>query len=538
MSLFRALLLSSFVIAALGGGARVHAQTPAPADAEAATAPVTLDGAELFRVRGVTSFPAEQRAAQIAERIRAVAADRSVSAASIRIDERPGLHRILAGDRLIMAVLDADASLEDVSRNELALAYEQRVRQAIDDYRRARSPAGLWRSTTRTAIATLSLLVGIAALVFFWRFVDRKLMHFVRKRVRSVGIQSFEVVRAEQIHAALRNVFMGVRALVLLAVVLVYAGYVLSLWPWTHGLSGSVTGFVLGPLNTLGAGFVANIPRLVFLAVLYVLVRLTLRLIRLFFQAVEGGSVALPGFERAWAIPTYNLVRIAVVALGLIVAYPYIPGSQSDAFKGLSIFVGIVFSLGSSSAISNLIAGYMLIYRRAFKIGDRVKIGDAVGYVIETRLQVTHLRSVKNEEIIVPNSEILSGEVLNYSSYARERGLLLYTEVGIGYEVPWRQVEAMLLTAAARTPALGTTPEPFVLVKRLADFAVTYELNVPCDDPAKIPQLYTALHHNVLDVFNEHGVQIMTPAYEGDPPEPKVVPPKDWYAAPAAPPQL
>ena len=271
---------------------------------------------------------------------------------------------------------------------------------------------------------------------------------------------------------------------------------------------------------------------------LYLLVRFALRLIRLFFQAVEGGSVALPGFETAWAIPTYNLIRIAVVALGLIVAYPYIPGSQSDAFKGLSIFVGIVFSLGSSSAISNLIAGYMLIYRRAFKVGDRVKIGDTVGYVLETRLQVTHLRSIKNEEIIVPNSEILSGEVLNYSSYARDRGLLLYTEVGIGYEVPWRQVEAMLLTAAGRTPALGTTPAPFVLVKRLADFAVTYELNVPCDDPNRIAQIYTALHHNVLDVFNEHGVQIMTPAYEGDPQEPKVVAPKDWYAAPAAPPQL
>ena len=257
MTLFRGLLLSSLVIAALGG-ARVHAQAPAPADAEAATAPVTLDGRVLFRLRGVTAFPAEQRAGQIAERIRIVAADRSVSSASIRIEERPGMHRILAGDRPIMAVLDADAALEDVARSELALAYEQRVRQAIDEYRAARSPAGLWRSTTRTVVATLGLLVAIAALVFFWRFVDRRLMHYLRQRVHSVGIQSFEVVRAEQIHAALRNVFVGVRALVLLAVVLVYAGYVLSLWPWTHGLSNNVTGFVLGPLNTLGAGLVAT----------------------------------------------------------------------------------------------------------------------------------------------------------------------------------------------------------------------------------------------------------------------------------------
>jgi small-conductance mechanosensitive channel len=165
-----------------------------------------------------------------------------------------------------------------------------------------------------------------------------------------------------------------------------------------------------------------------------------------------------------------------------------------------------------------------MTYRRAFKVGDRVKIGDSIGDVITTRLQVTHLRSVKNEEIVIPNSQILNGEVLNYSSLARDRGLLLHTEVGIGYDTPWRHVQAMLLEAAGRTPGLGSRPAPFVLVKRLGDFAVVYELNVPCGEVQAMNILYTALHQQVLDVFNEHGVQIMTPAYEGDPPEPKIVP--------------
>jgi small-conductance mechanosensitive channel len=163
-----------------------------------------------------------------------------------------------------------------------------------------------------------------------------------------------------------------------------------------------------------------------------------------------------------------------------------------------------------------------------------VRIGDAVGDVIDTRLQVTHLRSYKNEEIVIPNSMILSGEVMNYSSLARTHGLLLHTEVGIGYETSWRQVEAMLLEAAARTDTVAPEPRPFVLLKRLGDFAITYELNVPCREVPAMNAVYSALHRNILDVFNEYGVQIMTPAYEGDPDEPKIVAPAEWQAAPAA----
>jgi small-conductance mechanosensitive channel len=217
------------------------------------------------------------------------------------------------------------------------------------------------------------------------------------------------------------------------------------------------------------------------------------------------------------------------------VAYPYVPGSGSDAFKGISIFIGVVLSLGSTSAIANIVAGYMMTYRRAFRIGDRVKIGAAVGDVVETRLQVTRLRTVKNEEVIVPNSTILNNEVVNYSSLARNEGLILHPTVGIGYETPWRQVEAMLLEAAGRTRGLMADPPPFVRQASLGDFAITYELNVHCDDPQAMNALYTELHRNILDVFNEFGVQIMTPAYEGDPEQPKLVPKERWFAAPAQP---
>jgi len=180
-----------------------------------------------------------------------------------------------------------------------------------------------------------------------------------------------------------------------------------------------------------------------------------------------------------------------------------------------------------------MIAGYTLTYRRAFHEGDMIRIGESVGVVTQTRLQVTHLRTPKNEEIIVPNSTILGTEVTNYSSLAKDRGLILHTTVGIGYETPWRQVEAMLLLAAERTPGLIKDPKPFVLQRSLGDFAVNYEINVYCDEPTAMMRLYTELHRRILDVFNEYGIQIMTPAYEGDPEQPKVVPRDQWHAAPA-----
>ena len=186
--------------------------------------------------------------------------------------------------------------------------------------------------------------------------------------------------------------------------------------------------------------------------------------------------------------------------------------------------------------ISNVIAGYAMTYRRAFRIGDRVKINGTIGDVTEKRVMVTHLRSLKNEEVVVPNSTILNNEVVNYSTMARQQGLILHTTVGIGYEVPWRQVEAMLLMAAERTRGLLREPKPFVLQKSLADFAVNYELNAYIGDEKKIMPFYSELHKNIQDVFNEYGIQIMTPSYRADTPEPKIVPKDQWYTEPASPP--
>jgi small-conductance mechanosensitive channel len=242
----------------------------------------------------------------------------------------------------------------------------------------------------------------------------------------------------------------------------------------------------------------------------------------------------LRGFDPEWAWPTYRIARAVVLVFAVVVAYPFIPGSSTEAFKGVSLFVGVLVSLGSSSVIGNLLSGYTMIYRRAFRVGDRVRIEDVVGEVVEIRVTVTHLRTPKNEEVILPNSLIMNSKVINYSALARQQGLILHTNVGIGYEVPWRQVEAMLMAAANATEGVKKDPPPFVLQRSLGDFAIDYELNVYVPDATAILATYDRLHRNILDQFNEHGVQIMTPAYESDPETAKVVPKARWYAAPAA----
>lgn len=535
MNLPKPVLASLVVVLTLTSSIRVRAQAVqenAAADT-IVTAPVVVDGQVLFHVRGVSSLPAAERARRIQAQIVAAALDPALAVESITVSDAESISRIASGTRVIMGVIDADAALEQIDRPVLARAHLARIQSGITLYRENRTSGAWWRNVARALTAT-GLFV-VAVLLVFWlrRRVDALLVARLDARIRSVETQSFKVMPADRIWDAVRNALRAVRTLVLFAVFLVYAGYVLAQFPATRGLSNNMATFALGPLDVMLQGVLGSVPGLMFLAVLFVVMRLALRLIRLFFGGLERGAFNLGTFDPDWAQPTYKIIRIAIIAFGLVVAYPYIPGAQSAAFQGISIFAGIMFSLGSSTAIANIVAGYMLIYRRAFKLGDIIKVGEHFGEVITTRLQVTHLRSPKNEEIVIPNSQLLNSDVLNYSSIGRRQGLILHTEVSIGYSTPWRQVEAMLIEAAQRTQGLGSEPRAFVFEKQLGEFAVTYELNVYCTNVNAMRALYAALHRNVLDVFNEHGVQIMTPAYEGDPEQPKVVAPKDWFTAPA-----
>ncbi len=527
---FVASIASSTVYAAAGD---VVQDEQIAADADISTAPVTIDGHLLFRVRGVTSFPADARAAGIKRRIEDLARDPAFKPEALEIDDNGSYSSLNYGGQRVMAITDADANLEQVKRSTLAPALQDRIRRAVQSYRFERSRDYLLRVGAYSLGATGLLAVALLATLWLTRRLEVTVLHRLRGRIRSLGVQSFEIVRARHLRVALQTLLRMLRLIILLAVVLIYLSWVLNQFPWTRDAGEHLFDAIAQPLATAGLAILHFIPNLIFLVILALVVRVALRILRLFFDAVEGGNVKLTAFEPEWSLPTYKLIRLGVIAFALIIAYPYIPGSDSAAFKGVSLLAGVLLSIGSSSAIANIIAGYMITYRRAFKVGDRVQIGDTLGDVMEMRLQVTHLRTLKNEEVVIPNSYILNNHVTNYTSYAAKQGLILHTVVGIGYETPWRQVEAMLREAAARTASVLKEPHPFVLQTKLGDFAVNYELNAYCDQPHRVPEVYSELHRNVLDVFNEHSVAIMTPAYVADPEEPKFVPKARWYEAPA-----
>jgi small-conductance mechanosensitive channel len=510
---------------------------PVPARAadtpSTATAPVVVDGVTLFRVRGISAFPAEERARIISERIRAVAGDAEVPASSLRIVSGERSSTIVMGDRPIIEILGADAEVEGIHQRDLARAYAHRIRTAVEAYRADRSSRRLLIGAGAALAATVLLTGALLLFSRLWRRIDVEVKRRYVRRLRAVEIQAVPIIHVERMRTVVRGVLHAVRLLVLLTLAYVYVWFVLTRFPWTRATGARLLDYILTPFATMGAAVRDFLPNLIFLVILVAVTRYGLKLLSVVAGGVARGTIGLPGFEREWAVPTARLVRIAVIGFAAVVAYPYIPGSESAAFKGVSLFFGVVFSLGASSIVANTLAGYSLIYRRVFKVGDRVRINDVLGDVAQMGLQVTHLRTIKNEDVIVPNSVILTSQVVNYSSYAATDGLILHTTVGIGYEVPWRQVEAMLLLAASRTPGLRPTPPPFVLQTSLGDFAVTYELNVSCGEPRAMASLYAALHRNVQDVFNEYGVQIMTPAYESDPDRPKIVPKDRWYPPPA-----
>jgi len=532
-----ALVCGSGASAQDSASAQSAERRPAAAESvvEQPTAPVVMDGVTLFRVRGISSYPAERRAAEIANRIAAVAADRAIPAESLTVQDTPTASIVVAKGQRLFGVLDADAELEGLTRQLVAGAYRDRVAEAITEFRRDREASTLWKDFSRAAVATLGFLLLVELDRRTLRRVRGAVTARYRSKVQDVRFSTVEIVRGDQIWNVLQHAVRILAVLVAFVAAYVYLNYVLVLFPWTRALGRSLTNILVQPLKTLATGFLAFIPDLVFLIILAVITRWILRLVRLYFARVAEGETEVRGFDADWAKPTERIVRFVIVAMALVIAYPYIPGSDSEAFKGIGVVVGLMFSLGSASIIGNLVAGLGIAFRRAFRVGDRVRIGDTVGEVTQVELLTTYLRSPKNEQIVIPNSLILNNEVVNYSALVRSgAGLIVHTNVGIGYETPWRQVEAMLIQAARRTPGIRAEPEPFVLQRSLGDFAVNYEINAYTNEPRRILATYSDLHRNILDVFNEYGVQIMTPAYEGDPEQPKLVPRDQWFMSPAA----
>lgn len=292
-----------------------------------------------------------------------------------------------------------------------------------------------------------------------------------------------------------------------------YIPIVLSFFKWTQGWADRIFEMIAEPVLWIWNGLTTLVPNLFFIAVIIIFARYLLKALKVLFLAVETGRIQLDGFHRDWARPSYQIVRIFVVLLAAVMCFPYIPGSNSPAFQGISVFLGVLVSFGSSSAISNMIAGIVMTYMRPFKPGDRVKIGDTFGDIMEKSLLVTRIRTIKNVDVTIPNSLILNTHIINYSAVAKESGLILNTTVTIGYDVPWPKVQQALIEAALACPAVLHEPKPFVFQTALNDFAVAYELNAYTEKANEMARSYSDIHTAIQASFKKHDIEIMSPNF-------------------------
>jgi len=380
-----------------------------------------------------------------------------------------------------------------------------------------------WFADPSSREVTFGVLIAVGAfilLVLIFRLTHRALESAYAKleswrgtKITPLRIQSYEVVSADRIAELLKILAKAVRVATLFVVIYVTLPVVLSFFPWSREWVAYLLPYLTAPIYALVGGFINYLPNLFAIIAISIATRYVVRFNRALFTEVEKETISFPGFHHDWAQPTSKLLSFIIIVFAVVLISPYLPGFGSPAFQGVSIFLGVLLSLGSTAAIANIIAGTALIYMRAFQVGDRVEIAGTIGDVVEKTLLVTRLRTVKNVEVTIPNALVLGCQMINFSARAGAEGLILHSAITIGYDAPWRQVHDLLIAAGKAAPHVKNDPPPYVLQTSLNDYSITYELNVYTDAPAKSLEIYSTLHGNIQDRFNEAGIEIMSPAY-------------------------
>ncbi|MGA9378015.1 MAG: mechanosensitive ion channel family protein [Phormidium sp.] len=478
--------------------------------------PVVLDGREVFRVKqGIPGIAtAEERAAIIQQRLVTVANDSTILPETIQPDNRGNDLFVKAGDKVLFTIIKEEAIPYNKNREALAQEATKLIQASIVKYREERKLEHLFKGTILAIISTIALLLFFKLLQ---RVVTKLLakIRFARKAdALDLKIKNIQFLGSNAMSYLLVGfVRLGRLAIILLSLY-VYLPFVLSQFPTTKPLGDSILRDIATQIAQLTEAFAKYLPNLLTIGIIVLVTNYIIEFAELVISEL-GRDDSYPWFYPEWINPTNRLVTFLIVAIALVVAGPFLPGFGSPAFQGVSLFLGAILTLGSSSAVANAVAGIILIYTRAFKIGDIVAIGDTKGSVIDKSLFVTRIITPKKEVITMPNSKLLSSDVRNFSVIQRElnQGLVLYTTITLGYDVPWRKVHEALIKAAEATKYIMAEPHPFVLQTSLNDFHISYEINAFTDHPELMPDIYSDLHQNIQDYCNQAGIEILSPGY-------------------------
>jgi small-conductance mechanosensitive channel len=492
-------------------GSTVVAQ---PAAQPASGAPVVLNGDTLFFIHSpLGPFTAAQRAQSTRERLLELARNPFSRLEPLTVVEAEGRSDVMMGDAILTSVTALDASIVGLSRQEVAQARAEAIGRALERTAFTTNIRAVLLGLLYTGLATAALLIVLRLLNHVFPRLQRLVHVWRRRRVRSLRVQNLEVISAARIQRVLGGLVSLARLVLTLLVAYLYLLLVFSFFPWTQGVASRLVQYALDPVVAVVQAFIGYVPSLFSIVVIVITTHYVLKLVRLVFEGIGSGAITFAGFYPDWAETTYKIVRLVALALALILIWPHLPASDRPEFRGVAAFLGLLLSLGSASAVANVIGGVVMVYMRPFQIGDRVKIADTVGDIAEKTLLVTRVRTAKNVEVTIPNSMVLGSHIINYSATARGGGLVLHTTITLGYELPWRKVHEVLIAAARGTPGVLQEPGPFVLQTALNDHHVSYEINAYTDQPNSMAATYSLLHERIQDECAAAGIEILSPLY-------------------------
>ncbi|MFN7414544.1 MAG: mechanosensitive ion channel family protein [Dolichospermum sp.] len=478
--------------------------------------PVLLGNTTLFVIqKNVGSFSHQERAQAVTNRLEKIANDPLISMDKLRVVEDSDTTNIVIGDKTLFTITDKDAKAVNKTRQILAEKCIEIIRNAINQYRKERSLYNILKGLFYTFISTVILFVFLKVFNQVYPRIITKLQNWRGIRIPELRIQNIELLPTARVSNIVTRLVKIICIIIVISILYIYISLVLSFFPWTKQISSRLISYFLGAIYKSWLAFADYLPNIFALALIFFITHYSLKFIRYIFTELGNGNISISGFYNDWAEPTYKLVFLIIVALALVLAFPYLPGFGSPAFQGISVFLGVLFSLGSTAVITNVVAGTILIYTRAFQIGDRIKIGDAIGDIVEKTLLVTLIRTIKNVIITIPNGTVLTSQIINYSSLSQDPNyyLILNTTITLGYDVPWRKVHQVLIDAAIATNNILPEPVPFVFQTSLDDFYVSYELNAYTNKPILMASIYSELHQNIQDKCNEAEIEILSPHY-------------------------